>query len=156
MQNLISNVMPARTADEVTSILKDQVAIIEPFKVNLTDEFKEGSRTMGPVREGYARLVSKIASNNINSLARDQDPKVLEDKLDYDEKLETMRQVALTLAEMITETQLANSADIMKMVDDFVDNLQNSRGRNGSLDSQMGEVDEYNKRFANKTEEPKP
>ncbi len=153
---LINTFMPAKTADEVISNLNNQIAVIEPFKVNLTEEFKDGSRTMGPVREGYARLVSNIASNNINSLARDQDPKVLEDRLDYDEKLEKMRQVMLSLAEMITETQLANSADIMKLVDDFVGNLQNSRGRNGSLDLQMREVDEYNKRFAKKGEEPKP
>ncbi len=156
MQNLISTVMPAKTAEEVISNLKAQVAFIEPFKINLTDEFKAGSRTMGQDREGYARLVSNIAANNINSLARDQDPKELEDKLAYDATLERMRQVSLTLTEMITETQLANGIDIMKLVDYFVDNLQNSRGRNGSLDLQMREVDDYNKRFAPKAEEPKP
>jgi hypothetical protein len=141
--------MPARTADDVIASLEQQVTIIEPFKVNLTDEFKTGLRSMGPVREGYARAVCNVASNNINSLARDQDPQVLKDKLDYDEKLETMRQKLVKLTEMVTETQLANSADIMTMVDSFVDNLQNSRGRNGSLDSQMSEIDSYNKRFSN-------
>jgi hypothetical protein len=156
MPTLISNVMPAKTAEEVIINLKAQVVTIEPFKVNLTDEFKEGSRTMGPVREGYARLVSNIASNNMESLARNQDPKMLEDKLNYDETLEGMRQVILTLNEMVTETQLANTVDIMKLVDAFVGNLQNSRGTNGSLDLQMREVDEYNKRFAKKAEEPKP
>ena len=148
--------MPAKTADEVITNLRAQVAIIEPFKVNLTEDFKGGSRTMGPVREGYARLVSNIASNNIESLARNQDPKELEDKLKYDETLEGMRQAILTLNEMVTETQLANTVDIMKLVDSFVGNLQNSRGGNGSLDLQMREVDEYNKRFAKKAEEPKP
>jgi hypothetical protein len=156
MPNLINTVMPARTAGEVTTNLKAQVAIVEPFKVNLTDDFKEGSRTMGPVREGYARLVSNIANNNIESLARNQDPQALVDKLLYDETLEGMRQVILTLNEMVTETQLANTVDIMQLVDSFVGNLQNSRKTNGSLDLQMREVDEYNKRFAKKAEEPKP
>lgn len=141
--------MPARTADEVITSLEQQVVIVEPFKVNLTDEFKTGLRSMGPVREGYARSVSNIASNNINSLARDQDPQELAGKLDYDEKLEKMRLSLVKLTEMVTETQLANSADIMVMVDSFVDNLQNSRKRNGSLDSQMSEIDNYNKRFSN-------
>lgn len=156
MPNLISTFMPAKTAEEVISNLNGQVAIIKPFKVNLTDEAKRGSRTMGEGREGLARLVCKIATNNIDSLARENDPKELEDRLNYDDQLEDIRQAALSMLEITEETQLANSIDIMKLVDGFVANLQTSRSRNGSLDNSMSEVDEYYKRFAPKTEEPKP
>jgi len=155
MPNLITTFIPARDAGTITQAIKDQIAILKPFKINLTDEAKKGSRTMAEGREGYARLVSKIATNNIDSLARENDPKELEDRLTYDASLEDIRQSALNLAEMVAETQLANGIDIMKLVDTFVNNLQTSRARNGSLDNVMGEVDEYNKRFAPKGEEPK-
>jgi hypothetical protein len=149
MPNLISTFMPVATADDVISNLKDQITVLKPFKINLTDEVKRGSRTMGEGREGLARLVSNIASNNIDSLARENDPQELEDRLAYDAQLEKIRQMALGLLEITQETQLANSIDIMKMVDAFIANLQTSRSRNGSLDASMSEVDEYYKRYRN-------
>ena len=141
--------MPAKTADEVNTKLVEQLAVLKPFKVNLSDDAKRGSRTMAEGREGYARLISKIATANIDSLARENDPQELEDKLAYDAQLETIRQNAMSVLEIVQETQLANGIDIMKLVDAFANNLQTSRSRNGSLDAAMGEADEWNKRFGN-------
>lgn len=156
MKNLISNYLPAKTAEEMVAQLNEQINVLKPFKINLTEDAKNGGRNMAEGREGYARLVSGIASANIESLARDQDPQELVDKLAYDAQLENIRQRLLSLMEVITETQLANGVDIMKLVDGFVGNLQNSRVRNGSLDIAMREVDEWNKRFGiRKDEDPK-
>ena len=155
MKELISTYLPAKTAGEVVSNLDEQIKMLTAFKVNLTEAAKNGSRNMAEGREGYARLVSKIASANIDSLARDQDPKELEDKLAYDDQLENIRQRSLSLMEVIGETQHANGIDIMKLVDGYVENLQTSRSRNGSLDISMREVDEWNQRFANRKDEPK-
>lgn len=149
MPNLINTMMPANTADDVNKKLVEQLTALKPFKVNLTDEGKKGSRTMAEGREGLARLVSKIASANIESLARENDPKELEDKLAYDAKMEELRQSAMSILETVQEVQLANGIDIMKLVDAFSNNLQTSRSRNGSLDAAMGEVDDWNKRFGN-------
>lgn len=110
---------------------------------------------MAEGREGLARLVSKIATANIDSLARENDPQELEQRLAYDDQLEGVRQQALTIIEMITETQFANGIDIMKLVNTFTANLQTSRSRNGSLDEAMKDVYDYNKRFAPKGEAPK-
>ncbi len=154
MKNLISSYLPAKSAEEMISAMEGQISILTPFKVNLTDEEKIGARTMAEGREGYARLVSQVASAHVDSLARDQDPAELEEKLAYDSMLEKMRQRCLTLVEIISETQLANAADIMKLVDGFAASLQGSRGRNGSLDNSMKEIDEWNRRFANRKEEP--
>lgn len=104
---------------------------------------------MADGREGLARLVSKIASASIQSLASEQNPQELEDKLLYDAKLEELRQLAQILHESIEETQLANAVDIMKLVDAYSDNLQASRKNNSSLDLAMQEVDEWNQRFTN-------
>jgi hypothetical protein len=139
--------MPVNIANTINTNLIDQLTALKPFKVNLTDDAKKGSRTMAEGREGLARLVSKIAMANIDSLARENDPVELEDKLAYDAKLEELRQTAMTILETVQEVQLANGIDIMKMVDAFSNNLQTSRSRNGSLDAAMGEVDEWNKRF---------
>jgi hypothetical protein len=149
MPNLISTIMPANIAEEVNAKLLEQLTVIKPYKVNLTDDAKRGSRTMAEGREGYARLISKIATANIDSLARENDPQELEDKLAYDARLETLRQSAMNFLEFVQETQLANGIDIMKLVDAFANNLQTSRNRNGSLDAAMGEADEWNKRFGN-------
>ena len=58
--------------------------------------------------------------------------------------------------ETITETQMANSMDIMKMVDDSVNVLQVSRNNSAALDLAMREVDDWNARFANRNDNTNP
>ena len=70
-------------------------------------------------------------------------------RLAYDSKLEESRQAIMSLLETISDTQLANSIDIMKIVDDYVGVLQISRNNSSTLDLAMREVDEWNSRFAN-------
>jgi len=156
MRPLIITKLPIASADAIKTNLQTQVTALEPFKVNLSDGEKIGGRSMAEGREGLARLISKIASANVNSLAREHNPQDLEDRLAYDAKLEELRQLAIKLNEIVTETQLANSVDIMTYVDAYNDNLQTSRKNNGSLDLAMREVDEWNKRFANKPSDTPP
>ena len=151
MRPLIITKLPTTTADAVKTSLQTQITNVAPFKINLNDGEKIGGRTMAEGREGLARMVSKIASANIESLAREHNPQDLEDRLAYDAKMEELRQLVIKLDEMITETQLANSVDIMTYVDAYAENLQTSRRDNGSLDLAMREVDEWNKRFAHTT-----
>ena len=151
MRPLIITKLPTTTADAVKTSLQTQITNVAPFKINLNDGEKIGGRTMAEGREGLARLVSKIASANIESLAREHNPQDLEDRLAYDAKMEELRQLVTKLNEMISETQLANSVDIMSYVDAYSENLQTSRRDNGSLDLAMREVDEWNKRFAHTT-----
>lgn len=148
MSNLIITKIPNATADAVKTAIQAQINIVNPFKVSLNNAEKKGARAMAAGREGLARMVSKIASANIQSLAREQNPQELEDKLAYDAKLEEIRQVAMNFFESIEETQLANAVDIMKLVDTYSDNLQASRKNNSALDLAMQEVDDWNQRFA--------
>lgn len=111
---------------------------------------------MAEGREGYARLVSQVANNHANSLLREHNPSDLIAKLAYDSKLEELRQPLMKLLEIVSETQLANGIDAMRLVDDYVKALQISRNSNGSLDLAMREIDEWNKRFANTTGKPFP
>lgn len=154
MRNLIITKLPTATADSIKSAIQVQIAALAPFKINLNDGEKIGQRTMAEGREGLARLISKIASANIDSLAREHNPQDLEDRLAYDAKMEELRQLGNKFLETITETQLANSVDIMSYVDAYAENLQTSRKNNGTLDLAMREVDEWNKRFAHTSTTP--
>ena len=154
MRPLIITKLPTATADAIKASMQAQIATMQPFKINLNDGEKIGGRTMAEGREGLARLVSKIASANIESLARELNPQDLDDRLAYDAKMEELRILALKFLENIAETQLANAVDIMTYVDAYSENLQTSRKNNGSLDLAMREVDEWNKRFAHKNDTP--
>ena len=158
MPNLIITQAPVATIDAFKTAVTAQITALGPYKVGLNDTEKIGARSMSSGREGYARLVSQIATANINSLARELNPVDLANKLAYDSKLEEARQLAMTLLEIVTETQMANSVDVMKLVDAYATNLQASRKNNSALDTAMKEVDDFNKRFVKtqKKEEPIP
>ena len=153
---LVINQAPAPTLDGIRVNVQANTTSLATFKINLSDEQKKGARTMAGGREGYARMVSQICTNNVNSLPRDFNPTDLVSKLAYDSKLEEVRQAVMTLMETITETQMANSMDIMKMVDDSVNVLQVSRNNSAALDLAMREVDEWNARFANRNDNTNP
>ena len=141
---------PTGSIDAIRNQVQSLTTSLAPYKVNLNEAQKTGVRNMAEGREGYARMISQIASNNINSLAREHNPADLVSRLAYDSKLEEARQACLSLLETITDTQLANSIDIMKNVDDYAGNLQTSRNNNAALDLAMREVDDWNKRFGNR------
>lgn len=154
MRPLIITKLPTATADAIKTAMQTQITTMAPFKINLNDGEKIGGRTMAEGREGLARLVSKIASAHIESLAREHNPQDLEDRLAYDAKMEELRILGMKFLEILEETQLANAVDIMTYVDAYSENLQTSRKNNGSLDLAMREVDEWNKRFAHKNDTP--
>jgi len=149
MNNFIVNQIPAATLQAIKQAVANQITAANQYKVGLSDAEKSGLRTMAFGREGFARTVNKIAQTHVNSLARELNPTDLDAKLNYDAALEDIRQQTMALLELITETQLANSADIMSLVDKMVANLQTSRTGNASLDLAMREVDEWNSRFSN-------
>jgi hypothetical protein len=119
---------------------------MEPYAIDLSESQKRG-RSMAGGREGIVRLISKIALAHEESLGRKDNPEELETCLDYDGILEDLRQSAMALLEVVTETQLANSMDAMEMSDRYLGNLQNDRNNNSALDLALGEIDEWNKRF---------
>jgi hypothetical protein len=147
------SMMPAKTIEEAGQLLTTLRDQLRPYSVGLSNTNKKGLRTMAQGREGFARMISQIASAHTNSLMREHDPQSLEQALQYDAALEKLRQAAMALDEMITETQLANSVNIMRQVDAFAEALQLSRKGSEALDNAMSEVDEWNKRFGARAEE---
>lgn len=153
MSKLITAYAPTAVLTAFTSAVNTALTSLNPFKINLTDEKKKGTRSMAEGREGYARLISRIANQFPNSLSRADVPSELSNALDYYNNLEANRMALLQAMETIEEVQLAAATDVMTLVDRYAANLQVSRGNEGNLDLAMGEVDQWNKRYANKKEE---
>jgi len=156
MKNYINEMASGETLDKIRRTLRDGIELLEPYKVLLSDHEKKGRRSISTGREGYVRLISQIALANVNSLPREHDPAVLEQRLLYDVQLEETRQLLMILSEVVAETQLANSIDAMRMVDTFAASLQISRGNSAALDMAMREVDNYNHRYNRRPDHTDP
>ena len=149
MPKLITAIAPPAVLTAFTTAVTSALTPLNAFKINLTVDQKTGARAMAEGREGYSRLISRIANQFPNSLSRADVPSELANTLDYYNNLEANRMALLQAMETIEEIQLAAASDIMTLVDRYTTSLQVSRGNEGSLDLAMSEVDQWNKRFTN-------
>ena len=156
MRKFITNIPASLINETFTTDTNAALVPLQPYILNLTDEEKLGLRTMAEGREGYARLISRIATQFPNSLSRADDPAELTALLEYNTRLEANKLALLQSLESIQEIQMGAAADIMTMVDRYTSNLQISRANEGSLDLAMQDVDGWNQRFVNKSEKPTP
>lgn len=156
MSKLITAIAAPTVLSAFTTAVTTALTPLAPFKINLTDEEKIGTRSMAEGREGYARLISRIANQFPNSLSRADVPTELANLLDYYSNLEANKMALLQAMETIEEIQLGAATDIMTLVDRYAVNLQVSRGNEGSLDLAMKDVDDWNKRFTRKAEATVP
>ena len=156
MRKFITSIPAAAINETFTTDVNAALAPMKPYILNLTDDEKLGLRTMAEGREGYARLISRIATQFPNSLSRADDPAELAGILEYNQRLEANKLALLQALESIDEVQRGAAADIMTLVDRYTANLQISRTNDGSLDLAMAEVDSWNQRFANTGENPPP
>lgn len=156
MRKFILSIPAKAVLDTYTSTITTALTPINPYKVNLTDDEKPGMRTMAEGREGYARLISRIATQFPDALGRSDSPEQLSDLLDYYGNLEGGRIALLQNLETFEEIQLGASADIMTLTDRYKNNLQLSRENDAALDLAMRDVDGWNNRFTNKNKTDTP
>jgi hypothetical protein len=147
MKKYVSEKIAPELLQRITTEVNDLNEQIKIMAVNIRKEKKAGVRTMAKGREGLVRLVAKVAIQHEKSLSREDYAVELSECLDYDSQLKSVRQAVIVLAEMIDKTIWGNSADAMKISDRFQKTLQDQRDNNTVLDSAMGEIDEWNKRF---------
>ncbi|MES2478771.1 MAG: hypothetical protein V4561_06780 [Bacteroidota bacterium] len=150
MRKYIQAICPKSITDAFTLQLNSSLTLFNGYKINLTDDEKLGGRTMAEGREGYARLVSRVAIQFPSALSRADNPLELSNLLDAYQNLEGNRLALMQALETIEEMQLGAASDIMVLVDRYVANLQISRSNEASLDGAMKEIDDWNKRFAHK------
>jgi len=154
MKKFITSIPAKSITDEFTSTLNASLVPLENYRISLTDEEKIGMRSMAEGREGYVRLISRIATQFPNALSRADQPEELENKVDLYDRLEGNRLAALQVLEVIQELQLGVATVSMTLVDRYAANLKISRSNEAALDLAMRDVDAYNTRFANKPENP--
>lgn len=151
MRKFITSIPAAGISADFTTKINSALVPLSPFAISLTDEEKIGTRSMAEGREGYARLISRIAVQFPNALSRADEPQELTGLIDYYDRLEANRLSILQALETVEEIQLGAATDIMTLVDRYSANLKISRGNESALDLSMREVDSYNTRFANRT-----
>ena len=68
MRKIILSQATQTVLDAIKTQVNTASTTFKPFAVNLTDEEKEGGRSMAEGREGYVRLVSAIANQKPEQL----------------------------------------------------------------------------------------
>ena len=159
MKKLISTIPDPAVLTAFSKAVNTALTPLNPFKINLTNDEKIGARSMSEGREGYVRLISRIANEFPDSLSRVDVSTDLSNLLNYYDNLESNRITLLKANEIIQEIQLAAATDIMVLVDRYATSLQMSRANEGHLDQVMADVDNWNQRYAsnkNKASENPP
>lgn len=146
MGKYISRVLEEDVAQEIADQCKNIKKMLEPYFVALTQRNGK-DRKMAEGREGFVRLISKIALEHDDCLAKKDSAQELVQMLAYDARMESLRQALFAIEEMIVKTQKANAIDSMQVCDRFARSLQANRQNNTALDRAMREVDDWNKRF---------
>lgn len=151
MRKFISTIPPQEVTNNFTTAINAALAPLADFRISLSDTEKIGTRSMAEDREGYVRLISRIANQFPDALSRADSPVDLVVHLDYYNRLEANRIALLQALETIEEMSLGTATDIMAFADRYHDNLKIARRHESAIDLAMREVDEWNSRFANKT-----
>jgi hypothetical protein len=149
MKKLIDNIPDPAVLTAFTAAVNTALTPLNPFKIHFTNDEKRGARSMSEGREGYVRLISRVANQFPDSLSRSDVSTDLSNLLDYYDGLEANRIALLQAIETINDIQLAGATDIMVLVDRYAASLQLSRGHEGTLNLAMKDVDDWNKRYVN-------
>ena len=139
----ISEVIDLMT--KVRNILVDSASPLSP------DEKK--NRSMAEKREGYVRLVLRVAENFVDELPRSFDLEEYKNLLKARDEWKIMLLKAEEVAELIEDTEYAIGVELMKQVDRAAAALNSGRKNNPALDRAMREIDDYNQQFGTKKKE---
>lgn len=151
MQKLISSFLTDKELGDVMTALTSSLVAVKPFSISLQDADRKGLRIMAEGREGIARTVCRLSLEHEDQLPRNEDPHLLEQALAYHDRLLALQERAAHFFEMVDDTLVGLKVDIMKLSDQYSTYLQAARTSNANLDAGMNQIDEYNKRFGNRT-----
>ena len=149
MKALITNIISHDEISEASDMLKKALSILSPKAIPIDMKIRQERRKMGTARQGYVNMVLPIAINNIHLLPRDLEPAYLDQIMGLLKEVATMRGLAQKMLELTDDTWMGMGIDAVALSDAFVGSFQTARKRDDSLDTEMGEIDEYNSRFAN-------
>jgi 3-dehydroquinate synthase class II len=127
-------------------LLQEVRGLLVPAASPLSPEEKH-NRSIAEKREGYVRLVFRVADNFTEELPNSFDlgeyKKLLAAREDWKVILLKMEE----LAELAEDTEYSISVELMKNADRAFKALDAARKTNPALDRAMREIDEYNSQF---------
>src|SRR6476620_4730546 len=88
MRKFITAIPASTVLTGFTTAINNSLTPFTNYKINLTNDAKKSCRAMAEGREGYARLISRIANQFPNSLSRVDVPTELATLLTYYNDLE--------------------------------------------------------------------
>lgn len=150
---MITSIASQEVTSNFTLAVNAALVPLADYQIHMTDAEKAG-RSMAEDREGYVRLISRIANQFPNALSRSDLPEELAAHLNYYDRLEANRLALLQALEVIQEISLGTATDIMTFADRYHANLKIARNHDATLDLAMRDVDDWNARFGNRLQEP--
>ena len=141
----VQHLEPAQI-DQLIVLLKQAREILVPSAAPLSPEERQ-NRSVAEKREGYVRLIIRLAKNYSSELPVSYDLAETEKLLAAREDWKLLSLKAEELAELADDTEYSISVELMKNADRAAKALDAGRKINPALDRAMVEVDEYNKQF---------
>jgi len=132
---------------KATVQLKAQAAAMAPHKVSLSNETRKNLRVVGTSRLGLVEIVSRLATQYDDKLAKDEKALDLSERVNYLHALKDYKLAVKNLHELLDDTEKALGNDIMAYVDKFSNSLRSARKFDGDLDDAIKDLDDYNARF---------
>ncbi|MGB1205199.1 MAG: hypothetical protein ACPG5B_06105 [Chitinophagales bacterium] len=138
--------------EAVLSSLNQVSDVLSKFAVHLTDEDRKGIRTVAAGREGYVRDTYRVAKQFENYIPRNINIDELGELLRLFDLWREMQVLCEKISEQVDDTAIAIGHELMQRIDIIYNVLQLSGRLNANLDRALSRLQDYNKRFANKTE----
>ena len=144
----------ALTAEEFAngvSMLSNFSDLIKRFVVSMSNEDRQGVRTIAEGREGYAAEALRVSRLFENELPRSFDINEFDQLFKLYNDWKGLKTQAEMIAEQIDDTVLALGIEIMKKTDRVNSLLQIARNENANLDRALEGLDNFNRRYSNRT-----
>lgn len=147
----LQHLSPAQLAEAMDLLTRLRAIMVEAASPLSPDE--KQTRGMAEKREGYVRLVLRVATNFIDELPRsfniDECSKLLTAREDWKNLLLKTEETA----ELAEDTEFAIGVELMRQVDRAAAALNAGRKNNPALDRAMREIDDFNQQFGMKKKE---
>ncbi|KAA5533561.1 hypothetical protein F0919_13560 [Taibaiella lutea] len=156
MNLMVRSFAPSDELEDAINQINGLINNLDPFKVSLSNDARKKMRVVGSSRLGLVDIVSRLATQYDEKLAKNDNAKDLKERVAYLQVLRAYRIAAQKLCEALDDTDKALGKDIMGYVDKFGDSLQSARKYDGDLDEAIKELDDYNARFKKVMEEEDP
>lgn len=151
MKSLIdlNKALPLQQINDIISRLEGIRQELKEFGVSLSSEERQKTRKLGKRRYALAEKTLRAAKNFERFLPRDVNVQEYERAFEEYNKTNNLKIKVKELSELFDDTNVAIGVLVMQYTDVCYLALQAARRREGSLDSVVNELEEFNKQTSN-------